>query len=44
MIRIVYMVLKTMLIFLTVLGTGSTRVTAEWNGCTCDFIVNAQKG
>ena len=26
------------------LGTGTTRVTAEWNGYTCDFIVNAQKG
>lgn len=26
------------------LGTGSTRVTASWNGYTCDFIVNAQKG
>ena len=25
-------------------GTGTTRVTAEWNGYTCDFIVNAQKG
>ena len=25
-------------------GTGSTRVKAEWNGYTCDFVVNAQKG
>lgn len=25
------------------LGSGSTRVTAEWNGYTCDFIVNAKK-
>ncbi len=25
-------------------GTGTTRVTAEWNGYTCDFVVNAQKG
>lgn len=24
------------------LGSGSARVTAAWNGCTCDFVVNAQ--
>ena len=24
-------------------GTGTTRVTAQWNGYTCDFVVNAQR-
>jgi len=27
----------------TATGTGKTRVTATWNGYSCDFIVNAQK-
>ncbi len=26
------------------LATGTTRVTAEWNGHTCSFVVNAQRG
>ncbi len=26
------------------LGAGTTRVTAEWNGYTCDFVVNAKTG
>ena len=25
-------------------GTGTTRVTAEWNGYSCDFVVNAVRG
>ena len=25
------------------LGTGTTRVTATWNGYTCDFVVHASR-